>query len=214
MEQSNNGKKPIKIVGHEEREAKKPIKLLNNEEIVENKDTQSTKENKSGFFKSSKKFLWILIPIFIISVVFIIINYIPADIENIKDSVVMIRTYDKKGNELSTGSGFCAFEKNYIVTNYHVIEGAYEIKIITDENKTYRISTILAFNAYDDLAILSGNFELKPLKIGSSANLKAGTEITAIGSPKGQLNTVSTGVISNADNEYEIRITAPISPRK
>ena len=194
-------------------EAKKPIKIINNEEMLENKDIECHKDNKNIFSKNSKR-IWILVLIFIISILLIIINYIPADVEKIKDSVVMIKTYDKKGNELATGSGFCAFKKNYIVTNYHVIEGAYEIKIITDENKSYKINTILAFNAYEDLAIISGNFELNPLKIGSSSNLKAGTEITAIGSPKGQLNTVSTGIISNADNEYEIRITAPISPRK
>ena len=211
MEENNEGKKPIKIEKDTEPIAKKPIKIVNNEEI---KTEEKNKSDNSGFEKKTNKskILFVLIPILFIVVAIIIINNIPANIEKIKDSVVMIKTYDIDGNELATGSGFCAFENNYIITNYHVIDGAYKIDIITDENKTYKISKVLIFNENDDLAIISGNFELNPLKIGGISNLKAGETITAIGSPKGQLNTVSTGVISNADNDYDIRITAPISP--
>lgn len=209
MEENSEGKN-IKIVKDNEIVAKKPIKITNNEEIIKE---ENIKYINSGFEKKSSKskILWLLIPIVVIAII-CIINNIPIDIENIKDSVVMIKTYDIDGKELSTGSGFCAFEKNYIVTNYHVINGAYKIEIITDENRTYKINKILIFNEYDDLAIISGSFELNPLKIDSISNLKAGETITAIGSPKGQLNTVSTGVISNSDNDYDIRITAPISP--
>lgn len=215
MEENNEGKKPIKIVKDDEIVAKKPIKVVNKEDISKDENIQPEKEIKSGFEKKSNKskvFLWILIPILVIAIAFIIQNNIPADIESIKDSVVMIKTYDIAGNELSTGSGFCAYESNYIVTNFHVIEGAYKIKIITDNNKEYNINKILIFSPDNDLAIISGDFELEPLKIGNVNSLKAGQSITAIGSPKGQLNTVSTGVISNADSDYEIRITAPISP--
>lgn len=134
------------------------------------------------------------------------------DIETIKDSVVMINLYDEAGDLISTGSGFCAYQSDYVVTNYHVIEGAYKITIITDDSKEYKVNDILIFNQDQDLAILRGNFALEPIAIQSDPNLKAGQKVTAIGSPKGQLNTVSTGVISNADNEYELRITAPISP--
>lgn len=211
MEENNEGKKTIKIENNTETVAKKPIKVTSNEEIMKEENVKSA---SSGFEKKSakSKILWLLIPLIAIVIIYIIINNVPPDIETIKDSIVMIKTYDYDGNELATGSGFCAFKNNYIVTNYHVIDGAYEIDIITDENRTYKINKILIFNEYDDLAIISGNFELTPLKIGSVSNLKAGEKITAIGSPKGQLNTVSTGVISNADNDYDIRITAPISP--
>lgn len=212
LEENKEGKKPVKIVKDIEKNGKKPIRISNNVEILKERNVS---DKNSGFQKPSKKskiFLWILISIIIIFIICIIINNIPADIESIKNSVVMIKVYDEENNEISTGSGFCAYESNYIVTNFHVIEGAYRIKIITDNNKEYNINEILIFSSSDDLAIISGDFELKPLKIGSSSNHKAGETITAIGSPKGQLNTVSTGVISNADNDYEIRITAPISP--
>lgn len=156
-----------------------------------------------------------IILIFLLVIVFAILSLIifaPKNIESIKDSVVMIEVYDKYNNQISTGSGFCTYKSNYIVTNFHVIEGAYKIKIITDENKEYPINDILIFNEEHDLAILSGDFKFKPISIGNTAHLKAGDSVTAIGSPKGELNTVSTGIISNADHDYEIRITAPISP--
>lgn len=147
----------------------------------------------------------------IVVIVLIFITFQKTSIEEIKDSVVMIETYDESGASISTGSGFCAYKENYIVTNFHVIKGAKTIKVIDDNKNEYEIKKIEILKEADDLAILSGNFSFTPIKIDNS-NLKAGDEVVAIGSPKGELNTVSTGIISNADDEYEIRITAPISP--
>ncbi|MBQ8298503.1 MAG: serine protease [Clostridia bacterium] len=135
-----------------------------------------------------------------------------TDIETIKNSVVMVRVFDKDDNLISTGSGFCAYDSDYVFTNFHVIEGGYKIKVITDDMKEIIVDDILIFNSLDDLAMLKGDFKLDPLKVANSFWLNAGDEITAIGSPMGQLNTVSKGIISNADNSYAIRITAPISP--
>lgn len=169
------------------------------------KNTDTRKKN----LKSKMILISLLVIIFAI---LSLIIFAPKNIELIKDSVVMIKVYDKYNNQISTGSGFCAYKSDYIVTNFHVIEGAYKIKIITDENKEYPINDILIFNEEHDLAILSGDFKFKPISVGIATYLKAGDSVTAIGSPKGELNTVSTGIISNADNDYEIRITAPISP--
>ena len=52
------------------------------------------------------------------------------NIEKIKDSVVMIEVYNDTGDLEATGSGFCAYRNNWIVTNFHVIEGAKKIVII------------------------------------------------------------------------------------
>lgn len=162
--------------------------------------------------KKNKKYIfYVLIIAIIIAFVISFILLRKPDIETVKDSVVMIETYDEDGTLISTGSGFCAYKDNYIVTNYHVIQGARTIKIINDEKREFQISKIEIINSGDDLAILSGNFSFKPIKIANN-KLKAGEPITTIGSPKGQLNTVSTGVISNADEDYQIRISAPISP--
>lgn len=80
----------------------------------------------------------VLLAILFVSVLVIIYYCIFKNktIEQIKDSVVKIEIYDDNNELLSTGSGFCMFKKNYILTNYHVIEGARFIKIIDDNNKS------------------------------------------------------------------------------
>lgn len=163
--------------------------------------------------KISKKIICVflaLIMIIVLGVIVFIINNKPS-IETIKDSVVMIETFDEDGTMIATGSGFCAYKNNYIVTNYHVIKGAKNIKIVDDDRKEYDINKIEIIHSDNDLAIISGDFSFQPIKIDDS-DLKAGNMITAIGSPEGQLNIVSTGIVGNADDDYQITITAPISP--
>lgn len=184
----NKGKKPIKI---DSKTSKKPIKI---------------KKRNNTIFK-------IIAFLLLIIIVLAILKYkifIPS-IENIKDSVVMLEVYDSDDSLIATGSGFCAFEKNYIVTNFHVIEGGYKIKVITDDKKKYDVNKIIIFNKKDDLAIVQINGELNTLNINFDNKIKVKDKVTAIGSPKGELNTVSEGIISNIDNNNSIRISVPIS---
>lgn len=174
-----------------------------------NKVTEDIKTRKQ--IKKYRVIFCILIIIIIFLIFFLILKNTTGSIEKSKDSVVKIVTYDEDNNELATGSGFCSYKSDYIITNYHVIKGARYIKIITDSNITYNINNIVIFNIKEDIAIISGDFKLNPIGI-SNKKLNAGDEVIAIGSPKGELNTVSTGIISNADDKKYIRITAPISP--
>lgn len=199
---SENEKNVDENINSDIEKRKKPIKCIKEKEhfLIKN------------FYKKNKK---IIIPsvisILIIVVLTFVSNLFIPNIETIKDSVVMIETYDKNAQLIGIGSGFCAFKSDYIITNYHVIEGAYSIKIISDNKDIYEVENVLIFNAENDLAILDSNAKFTPLKISNNTNLKVGTKVTAIGSPKGELNTVSTGIISNADEDEVIRISVPIS---
>lgn len=133
------------------------------------------------------------------------------DIEEVKDSVVMIEVYDTSGDLFATGSGFCVYKKNWIATNFYVIEGAKSIKVITDSHQELYVDNIVFFNKERDIAVLSIKGSLKPLELGDGSSIKIKDSITAIGSPKGELNTVSEGIISNVDDKDRIRISAPIS---
>lgn len=188
-------------------EGKKPIRVIN--EKIEKNPIRKSKQLRN---KNNKRYYILLIPLVIFIIFAFYIFFYTPNIETVKNSVVMIKIYDEDNKEIATGSGFCVYNSNYIVTNYHVISGAKKITILTDDAKEYSVDNILIFNQNYDLAILESSVELTPLKIGNYSNLRAGDNITTIGSPQGQLNTVSTGVISNADDNYEIRITAPISP--
>lgn len=189
-----------------------------NDEIIKAKKPIKIEKGKRPIIKQKKKglnkvYIKILLVISIITVVVVpICFFYKPSIEKVKQSVVKIEVYDVHDDLISTGSGFCAYDKHFIVTNYHVIDGAYKIKIVCDDNSRKMVDKIVIFNINDDLAILETSYEFKPLKIGNSNRLKVGEKITTIGSPEGQLNVVSTGIISNTGNDNQIMITAPISP--
>lgn len=151
----------------------------------------------------------------IICLLFVIIGYFlqkKPSLDKIKESVVMIKTYDENENLISTGSGFCVFEDDYILTNYHVIKDAVYVEIVTNDEWEVSATEVLIYDwEGNDVALLKVNSYFKPLVRNEYPKLKTGQEIIAIGSPLGELNTVSTGIISNLNSENGIQITAPIS---
>lgn len=171
------------------------------------------KQNKIQLKKKIEiKYLIFVAIIVLFAMLFFAKDFIfKPSLETIKDSVVKIEVYDSDEELIATGSGFCVYDSNYIVTNFHVIDGANSIKIITDDNEYHKVEDVLIFDPENDLAILKTVVPLKPLKIGSSKKLSSGNKITAIGSPLGELNTVSTGIISNAENSKGIQISATIA---
>lgn len=179
--------------------------------------TEFHKNNKKNIKLNSinfnKKNLILGLGCIILTIIIIGLYYfiwsVPS-LESIKDSVVKIEAYDKNGDLIATGSGFCAYKNNYIVTNFHVIEGSYELKIVKDDNSKSKVKSIKIFDSENDLAILEVDAKLNPVKINTN-KIKTGQEVTAIGSPKGELNTVSKGIISNSENTKGIQISAAIS---
>ena len=168
---------------------------------------------KLNLKKIGKKQLVFIITSFILLLSLIFLYYfvfsVPS-LERIKDSVVKIEAYDNNNNLLATGSGFCAFKNNYIVTNFHVIEGTYSLKVVDDNNNSYKVNDVIIFDHKNDLAILDTDIKLKPVKI-NKGKIKTGQKVIAIGSPRGELNTVSEGIVSNSENNKGIQISAPIS---
>lgn len=176
-------------------------------QVEEIKDETKKKKRRPSIITIAACLLLVLIG----ASVGVYFKFFRVDLEYLKDSVVMVEVYDKYGNELATGSGFCAYRPDYIVTNYHVIEGAYEIKLVTDWDEEFNAKTVEIFNEAADIAILSIDGQLEPIKIGNSDTCKIGQKVYAIGSPVGEKNTVSQGTISNLDDVENIRTTVPIS---
>jgi hypothetical protein len=131
-------------------------------------------------------------------------------------SVLMLEIYDKNEELIATGSGFVIFDNLTMVTNCHVLDGAYYMIAYSDDGFHYDIDKVIAVDKDKDIAILG--FEsptnLAPLEYVEKAELLRGQPVVAIGSPKGIKNTVSIGNISTivADQTYNvIQFTAPIS---
>ncbi|MCR4656891.1 MAG: trypsin-like peptidase domain-containing protein [Lachnospiraceae bacterium] len=134
----------------------------------------------------------------------------------ISPAVAEVTIYDEGGQEESFGSGFFVDGEGKLVTNYHVMEGAYSATALLSDGNEYEITDILASNRLLDLAIvqvdISGNEHL----VLSDTSVMTGETVYALGSSRGFTGTFSQGIVSNAaryfgDEKY-IQITAPISP--
>lgn len=117
--------------------------------------------------------------------------------------VVSVINYQKiQGTKkaASTGTGFFISDDGYIITNYHVIEGAVSVTITTSDNKVYD-AAIVGYESGNDLAVLKVEGEDFPhVLLGSSDELKVGDQVVAIGNALGQLHsTMTVGYISAKD---------------
>ena len=98
--------------------------------------------------------------------------------------------------------------KGYIVTNYHVIEGADEITVRIKNGDSYNDykAAYVAGDAAEDIAVITVTVNqghtLSKAVFGNSDDLIVGEEVVAIGNPLGQLGgTVTDGIISALDRE-------------
>ena len=97
-----------------------------------------------------------------------------------------------------TGSGFILDDEGHIVTNYHVIEGAYSIAVTLADESTLQ-ATIVGVDPANDLALLrveSPQGALTAVELGDSTALRVGQRAIAIGNPFGLERTLTVGVIS------------------
>ncbi|MDO8302288.1 MAG: trypsin-like peptidase domain-containing protein [Sedimentisphaerales bacterium] len=138
-------------------------------------------------------------------------------VKNIKPAVVLIQTFDANNSPLATGSGFFIDNKGSLITNHHVIEGAYSATVKTSQGKEYQITAILAKDTEADIVKLScglisstQNPKLKTQNsFGSPSSdpnfpfLKLskqipseGEDIVVVGNPLGLESSVSTGIVS------------------
>lgn len=105
----------------------------------------------------------------------------------------------------ASGSGFIITQDGYVVTNYHVIEGATAITVTTYDNVAYE-AALIGYDESNDLAVLKVDAEgLTPVVIGESNNLNVGDSVLAIGNPLGELTfSLTTGVVSALNREVTL----------
>jgi serine protease Do len=99
----------------------------------------------------------------------------------------------------SLGSGFVIDgTEGLIVTNNHVIEGADEIVVNFHDGTKLKVDKVLGRDTKADVALLkvTPKSPLKAVPFGSSANMKVGDWVMAIGNPFGLGGSVSLGIIS------------------
>jgi len=96
----------------------------------------------------------------------------------------------------SLGSGFIISDDGYILTNYHVVEGADKIEVRLSDRRFYEAS-IIGSDKGSDVALIKIDAENLPVvRIGKSSDLEVGEWVLAIGSPFGFDHTVTAGIVS------------------
>jgi S1-C subfamily serine protease len=96
------------------------------------------------------------------------------------------------------GSGFVIDPRGYVVTNYHVVQGAQTIEVTLGDRSHYPAKFIGADQS-NDVALVKIDPKgktLTALAMADSSNLLVGQEVLAIGNPFGFSSTLTTGVIS------------------
>ena len=104
----------------------------------------------------------------------------------------------------ASGSGV-VIEKEYVLTNYHVIENASSLKISVggDDSNLYE-AQVAAKDPDKDLAVLYvPGLPLEPVELGDSDQLVVGDWAINIGNAIGFTGTVTAGIISALDREIE-----------
>ena len=130
----------------------------------------------------------------------------------------------------ASGSGVILDQAGYVMTNYHVVQGARRVQVVLASRPTGTSivkprgktvdATVVGVDEETDLALLKvTGTALTPLPLGDSDTLKPGQLVFAFGSPLGLDNTVTMGVVSAVGRQLEpddpmvyIQTDAPINP--
>lgn len=124
-----------------------------------------------------------------------------------------------------SGSGVVIHPSGFIVTNYHVVEGASQITVSFDGDPNQYPARLMSSVREEDLALLkieplpgaaperspagdglqpAGSRSYPTVRMGTSSDLMPGERVVAIGNPHGQTYTVSTGIISGLYREVPV----------
>jgi serine protease Do len=97
----------------------------------------------------------------------------------------------------SLGSGFIISADGYVLTNFHVVEGAEEV-IVSLNDRRELSADVVGLDERSDLALLkvATKESLPVVRIGSSEKLEVGEWVLAIGSPFGFHYSVTAGIVS------------------
>jgi Do/DeqQ family serine protease len=95
------------------------------------------------------------------------------------------------------GSGVVVSPEGYILTNFHVIDGADEIEVAHNDCRKYK-ARVVGSDPESDLAVLRipADHKLPVIAFGSSDSLRVGDIVLAIGNPFGVGQTVTSGIVS------------------
>lgn len=133
----------------------------------------------------------------------------------VRPATVSLSVTTKSGG--STGSGVIWDNQGHIVTNHHVIDGADgedAITVVLSDGRLFK-ANVVGSDKSTDLAVIKLKTPPKDLvsgNFGTSANLRIGQAVMAVGSPLGLSDTVTTGIISALNRPVAVAGANPETP--
>ncbi len=115
---------------------------------------------------------------------------------------------DQSSEDDGMGSGIIINSDGYILTNYHVIQGAQSISVILSNKKTVP-AKVVNYDQNQDLAVIKVTSKTQMpavAELGNSDNVQVGDSVVAIGNPLGKelLGSVTSGIISATKREVTV----------
>jgi S1-C subfamily serine protease len=106
-----------------------------------------------------------------------------------------------------SGSGSILDQNGHVLTNYHVVEGARNIRVTLFDGSDYEAG-LVGQDPVNDIAVLRIDAPaelLKPISLGESSQLRVGQRVFAIGNPFGLERTMTVGIISSLNRTLPSR---------
>jgi 2-alkenal reductase len=133
--------------------------------------------------------------------------------------VTIIAVFGEEGSdaELAQGSGFVVSDDGYVLTNSHVVTTAGEgganeqpdpaEDVFVEFRDGDRVpAKVVGWDIFDDVGLLKvdpDDHELNPVPLGDSSRVVVGEPVASIGSPFGQMSSLSVGVVSATERSIE-----------
>lgn len=117
-------------------------------------------------------------------------------VDRVGPAVTHVRVSDRNGRQRGTGSGVVYTPDGYLLTNHHVVAAAAKVSASLPDGREVG-ATIVGSDPATDLAVLQlAAGGLPHAVFGSSARLRVGQLVVAIGNPLGFQATVTAGIVS------------------
>ncbi|WP_083295200.1 S1C family serine protease [Curtobacterium sp. BH-2-1-1] len=111
---------------------------------------------------------------------------------SILQSVVQVRT------AAGSGSGFVIDASGHVLTNHHVVDGSSWVRLVLPDGTSVG-GRVVGSDEQSDIAVIEASGLPGPAVLGTSADLRIGQQVIAVGSPLGLNGTVTSGIVSAVD---------------
>ena len=123
-------------------------------------------------------------------------------------SIVSIQATVAKGTlqGVSQGTGILMSGDGYLITNAHVIDGAFRVDVSLEDGRGFQ-AKLVGSDSTTDLAVLKIEAEgLTPAAFGDSEDMVVGDAVVAIGNPMGEelRGTMTDGILSAINRDMEV----------